>query len=134
MLFFAVQEKEKSPSTSFFSLYAGQFVKEEGKSGQQREQSAAAILRRLSGMSDEDFRLALKLPTLEEFHQIFKGGQRDLATVGAEYRMYLGELHRAMTEAVQNRAEPEIMDIYNKTDSWSCGIRTKQGPSWSREW
>lgn len=114
MLYFALRDRVSNVSVSFLSQYATVFIREEGKTGPQRAQSAAEILRQLGGMDHEQFQAALGLPTAGEYHGIFKQGQGSLSDAEAEYGRVL-EAHRlAMMQAVQNRATPELMGAYNK--------------------
>src|SRR5205809_180981 len=93
MLYFALKARVADPNTSFLFHYADVFVKEL-RSGTGTV-SAAEIRKQVQSMDAEAFRVALGLPTAEEFLTIFRDGRGTLAEATTLYVTYLGDLKHA---------------------------------------
>jgi len=112
MLYFALLARVADQSKSFLSQYERVSVREHPTG--RGDTSAAEVLRQVQAMDAEAFRVALGLPTADEFHKIIKQGQGTLTEAATEYIMYLSNLKTTIETAVMNRSKPEIMGVYNK--------------------
>jgi hypothetical protein len=117
MLYFAMRGKVTNPSRSFFSEFAGTFVREvvERRKQKPTDKSARNMRRQLRTMSLTRFQAELGLPTFAEWLPLDrapKGSTRRQQR--AHYFQELREIKKRLWQAVQNRALTRIMSAYNK--------------------
>lgn len=114
--YFAIRRKVKGDRGSFLELFTKTRVKEPATRDPiaPSERSARVALRDLARMSLKDFRLALELPTFEEWRSLGRApislGPRELR---GRYNAELGGLKKRMRQAFKNRATKRLMNAYN---------------------